>query len=171
MGATWQVIAEGVRSQASEITLDDLPGCTGNCLIRVAATDGINQGEDVSDQPFSKDGQPPYVNIINPDGVYPFPYGQIILFEGLVSDKEDRTIPSENMRWYSDINGLIGTGSFIGTSRLSPGLHLIRFEAEDSEGMRGFDRVGVFVVKPMPSYPQKGPTTKQPQKPSRANAS
>ena len=116
--------------------------------MRVIATDGINQGEDTIDGPFTKAGQAPAVQIISPRTAGVFYQGDVVLLEGVVTDREDGPISAENIVWSSDRNGRLGTGVSVSTKSLSPGLHLIRLIARDSQGMMGTDNVPVLIRVP-----------------------
>ena len=128
--------------------LGNLPGGKSSCLIRVAATDGINQRTDQSDRAFTKLGQPPMVTIISPDAAASFTLGEQVLFEGAASDLEDNTFSTDHMTWTSDVDGLLGTGLVLGTSGLSRGLHVVEFGVRDADGMSSSDTVAVYVGEP-----------------------
>jgi hypothetical protein len=148
LGVTWQVAAEGITATSALVLLDDLPGGNGTCSVRVIATDGINQGEDTIDGPFTKAGQAPMVQIISPRPAGVFYQGDVVLLEGVVTDRENDSISGTNISWSSDRNGHLGTGVSISTESLSPGLHLIRLIARDSQGMMGTDNVPVLIRVP-----------------------
>ncbi len=147
-GKDWMVSGPGITRNELTINLEDLPGGTNSCLVRVLATDGINQGEDTSDIAFTKTGQAPYVAILSPDKAASFVFGERILLEGLVTDREDKSIPDEQKIWSSSKDGLLGKGAMLDTAELSPGFHLIRFAAWDSEKMQAQDTVPVFIGLP-----------------------
>ena len=144
-GDTWQVIGSHLTDQwGLAVPLDNLPGCQNTCRLRLLATDGINQSE-VTSQPFSKKGLPPWVNIISPKSVAAFSYGDLIILEGMVSDLEDLSLPAASIRWISSQDGELGTGLILGVSGLSAGLHEIWLKAIDSEDMVGSAMINVYV--------------------------
>ncbi|MBN1660740.1 MAG: PKD domain-containing protein [Anaerolineae bacterium] len=144
-GATWQVIGSNITGQwGMAVELDNLPGCQNTCRLRQLATDDINQSESTT-APFSKEGQPPWVNIVSPKSVAVFSHwGQIIL-EGLVSDLEEASLPDANLQWTSDRDGDLGTGLIVGVTGLSAGLHQITLTATDSEGMSSSDTIRIYI--------------------------
>jgi hypothetical protein len=145
-GQTWQILATDLEETGLTVTLDGLPGCQETCVVRVAATDGINQDTSDSDAPFSKEGSPPLVRILSPKPVSVFSYGDLIVFEGIVTDGEDGTIPEEDIQWISDLDGSIGTGPVVSTRYLSSGLHQITLQATDSDDLVGSDTLGVYIL-------------------------
>lgn len=147
-GTDWTVIGPGVKERQLTVNLEDLPGGTNSCLVRVLATDGINQGKDTSDIAFTKIGQAPYVGILKPDKAASFVFGERVLFEGVVTDREDKVIPEDQKIWSSNRDGTLGNGNMLDTAELSPGFHLIEFTARDSENMKAQDSVPVFIRLP-----------------------
>ncbi len=148
LGQTWEVLASGSVKLGTDVRLDGLRGGRKSCLVRVAASDGIHVTEAISPLPFSKAGQPPLVMIAAPRPVRAFAHGKPVLFESLVTDLEDGTLPRESLRWTSSLDGPLGVGASISSARLRPGLHAITLEAVDSEGMVGSDATGVFIESP-----------------------
>ena len=144
-GDTWQVIGADLVQPGLPVLLDDLPGCQDSCLVRVAASDGINQGEDTSD-PFSKGTQAPWASILEPQPTNVFACKELVIFEGLAGDPEDGSIARENLVWTSDRDGVVGTGLIMGTTHLSAGLHQITLTATDSEEMQASDTTAVYVL-------------------------
>lgn len=65
-----------------------------------------------------------------------------------MTDREDGAMAPENMNWSSDRDGRLGTGATVSARSLSPGLHLIRLIARDSQGMTGSDSVPLLIRVP-----------------------
>lgn len=155
-GQNWQTVMTGIQGTGEQmgisVSLDDLPGGNESCLVQVLATDGINQGEDTSNQVFTKKGQPPQVSIIGPSTVTVFSYGETVIFEGIVTDREDESIPAEKMRWSSYRDGYLGTGPVVGSTHLSPGIHQVEFMAEDSDGKLGRANTVIGILEPEDTY-------------------
>lgn len=144
-GDTWQVVQAGLQQTSTVVLLDDLPGCQDSCQMQVAASDGINQGNDTSD-PFSKEGLPPWATILAPQPTMLFSCGELVIFEGLVGDPEDGTIASGNLVWSSDLDGELGTGLVMGTTGLSAGMHQVTLTATDSDGLQDSDTTALYVA-------------------------
>src|SRR6185295_18783363 len=68
--------------------------------------------------------------------------GQAIRFRGTATDTGDGNL-SSSLRWFSSVNGQIGTGPTFTTSALSRGTHMISAVATDSKGVSG--RAYVYV--------------------------
>lgn len=143
-GKHWQVLAGDLRTTALEIDLSYLPGGQNSCMIRVVATDGIHTGSADSGL-FSKESLPPEAAILSPMNLNHFKETDTVIFESLVSDREDGSIPEHQISWYSDIDGLLGTGTVIGARNLSAGRHEIILTAKDSDGSRSEDRITIIV--------------------------
>ncbi|RJP17492.1 MAG: hypothetical protein C4520_16115 [Candidatus Abyssobacteria bacterium SURF_5] len=166
-GLTWDVIGSELTATGMAVPLDNLSG-GGSCLVRVLASDGIHQGEDVSDGLFSKGGQPPHVSILVPDAVTTVPYGEPVILEGLAWDREDGTIPEADIRWESNLDGPLGTGQVIGALGLQPGMHEINFKATDSDNMTGADSASLYIA-PRPIVNIKANNSDGPVTLSRSN--
>lgn len=63
-----------------------------------------------------------------------------------LSEFENTGIPLSNYRWRSDIDGDLGDGHLFPSSELSPGHHVITFEAEDSEGLQAAEIMDLLVA-------------------------
>lgn len=147
-GATWEVLASGLEIPRLQVSLDKLPGGFNSCLIKIWATDGINQSM-VQSNLFSKEKVPPLVHILSPGTVTIFQEGETVFFEGVAMDEEDRIIAQENIIWRSDLDGPLGTGVVVGLTDLSPGFHMVTFQATDSDGLSSSAQVGVYIVERM----------------------
>ncbi len=149
-GATWTVVADRLSKPACSVDLAGLPGGEGTCLVRVQATDGINQGAAVSEL-FTKRGQAPRVAVSTPKPVALYPYGATVIFQGAVSDIDGEKIPRERITWTSSVDGVLGNGVFVGSKQLRPGLHCVRLEAVDGTGLTATALTAVYVMPPRDS--------------------
>lgn len=147
-GKTWKVIGSDLQTTSLNVPLEELPGGTNTCLVKVSATDGIRMDADLSDSPFTKESLPPTAMITGPESGMVFKKEQMILFEGLVMDQEDVAIPKENMTWTSNRDGVLGQGHLLGASGLSSGLHTISLTVEDGNGMTDKESIYIYVAKP-----------------------
>ena len=155
-GSTWKVVGSQLQTQSLEVRLEELPGCDISCLVRVAATDGINMGQGVSYAPFSKGKMGPRASILGLESGSSFSAAEVILFQGLAMDLEDVEIPGERLSWHSSLDGDLGTGYLLGDRGLTEGLHLITLTVEDSDGMTDRDRIYVYVSAGPASNDQDG---------------
>lgn len=77
------------------------------------------------------------------------------VFLGFASDPEDGWVPDSHLTWISSVDGVIGVGSGVNvygpvgtTAPLTPGAHVIRLRAEDSNGTVSSAFVNVLVEPP-----------------------
>jgi hypothetical protein len=142
-GQNWGMIS--IDQTATELLLDAplLPG-GDNCLVKVIASDGWNQGEDISG-PFSVPTKPPTVSIVYP------PDGAVLLrsagLQGqcVARDPETGEIADPKaIVWSSDGDGVLGSGSVLGFN-LSLGPHVLTVTATDPEGKTATDQVNITV--------------------------
>lgn len=141
-GRTWQTIA--VDLTKSEYTLDVDTFAGGEGRFRVIATDGMRTAMTTSAR-VRIPNKPPVAVISYPTNNAAFRPGRLIVFQGLATDLEDGPIPGDNLQWYSDRDGFLGTGNALPRNDLSPGWHLIRLVATDSEGQRTEATVRILV--------------------------
>ena len=74
-------------------------------------------------------------------------YGMTIVFQGSGHNPDDDLpFPEDNLSWYSNLDGSLGTGSTI-TPQLSVGLHAITLSCED-EGAVGSTAISVRITPP-----------------------
>jgi len=97
----------------------------------------------------------PQVSIISPVNGDVVDVGDVVFFEGMVSDVED-TETSLLVEWSSSLDGELYMGSpfanglsSLASSELSVGAHVLSFSAEDTDGLRGEDVI-VFTVNTPP---------------------
>src|SRR5207249_5568807 len=111
-GATWQVIASGLR--ASSTTWNTLlsggtaPGSFSR--VKVVASDGFNTAEAISNR-FSVAGKPPIVSIVAPADDTHLVEGRAVHFEGFANDLEDGLLSGSSLAWSSSRDGVLGTGA------------------------------------------------------------
>jgi hypothetical protein len=91
----------------------------------------------------------PSARIKSPGDFAAFPLGQAITLVGEGIDPEDGAIPSEQLAWFSDVDGFLGTGTSV-TKALSgrscaPVYHLITLVVTDAQGHQATHQVTVLV--------------------------
>ncbi|PIZ72431.1 hypothetical protein COY07_03290 [Candidatus Peregrinibacteria bacterium CG_4_10_14_0_2_um_filter_43_11] len=82
------------------------------------------------------DAGEPTVSILQPADGSAFTFGKSVILEAAATDKQDGVLDGESVKWFSDLDGLIGTGANLTVSTLSVGMHNIRVEAVDSQGWK-----------------------------------
>jgi formylglycine-generating enzyme required for sulfatase activity len=75
-----------------------------------------------------------------------FTWGDMIDFCGTAIDPEDYFIPEDSIKWTSDKDGLIGTGTCFSRNDLTANKHVITLTATDRHGNTGSDEVTVTVL-------------------------
>ena len=144
-GETWTAVAVNLQEQAYTLNLSQLPGGS-SCLLRVVATDGFNVGQALSSV-FTVEDKPPAACIITPENGETYGEGEEIRLEGFGYDLEDGILEGSSLQWVSSLNGLLGTGSGLTLSNLSPGSHQITLAVRDSTGKTAEDTITVTVER------------------------
>ncbi len=148
-GDNWQVVQDEIEDTNALVVLDQLPGGNGTCLLKILATDGINQGENIISTPFTKGNVPPVVKILSPRSVTVYKRKTPVTFKAMASDIEDRTLVAENMNWYSDKDGYLGSGKVLETLNLGSGMHKITFKGFDLDEKSARDTTQIY-IEPTP---------------------
>ncbi|MCP5515633.1 MAG: hypothetical protein H7A45_00065, partial [Verrucomicrobiales bacterium] len=143
--ATWQSLRQNALGRNATLNLADLPGGV-QAEIRVVASDGLNETAAVV-SPLIKGDLPPRVAIRTPGFMQVFGEGLPVLFQADVRDPESGELPAEDVRWLSDRDGLIGYGSCLSASQLSPGIHRVRVDARDGWAQRTSDEVTIVIAQ------------------------
>ncbi len=112
--------------------------------VRIFASDGLHTGVFTSTT-FSVANQPPQPFIGGPTPITSVLEGQRLYLVGGANDKQDGKLGGSNLRWRSDRDGDLGTGSELGVM-LSVGLHTLTLEAQNSKGLTASVNVSVTVV-------------------------
>jgi len=131
-GIAWETLALDLPVTTFDIELADIAGSDA-ALIRVIASDGVNNASDVADDVFQIASKPPEVAILAPHDRKLFPADSPVLLRCTATDTEDGPLMDEQLTWTSHLDGLLGAGKSL-TAVLSPGVHHITLAAEDSEG-------------------------------------
>ena len=96
----------------------------------------------------------PQVKITVPSPGQSLDYGTTYPFSATVADAQQKFFPYQRLIWKSDRDGVLtDKGASIYTNSLSPGKHLITFEAMDDGGLTATDSVSIAVVNHPPSKP------------------
>jgi hypothetical protein len=144
-GVTWLPIVLNVEGDSYAWNTDEIGGGTA-CLIRILANDGVNTGEDQSDDPFTITEKLPTVQILSPPDDSHFFSGQLVTFKGYGTDPEDGPLHPDSLTWRSDLVGDLGTGRGISLPDLPSGEHLITLAAEDSNSNTGQSTITIHIA-------------------------
>jgi hypothetical protein len=121
----------------------NLPGGDA-ARIRVLASDGFNTSSDDSEDGFVVAPKPPSVRILSPESGTAAEPDSPLFLQGYAYDLEDGPLESAALRWMSNQDGMLGTGTLI-LSTPSSGHHVVTLEATDADGNTAKDAVNVFV--------------------------
>ncbi|MEP6835505.1 MAG: S8 family serine peptidase [Gemmatimonas sp.] len=97
--------------------------------------------------------QAPSATISSPASGTSVALGTTLTFTGTGSDLEDGALSGASLKWTSNINGAIGSGSSFSTSALSVGTHTITLTVTDSQGLSSFVTRTVTVTAPVNQLP------------------
>jgi YD repeat-containing protein len=91
----------------------------------------------------------PVVSSVQPDYMSQFYAGDPVTFTAITSDLGGGT---PTLQWFSDRDGLLGSGTPLTVSNLSSGTHTIRAVATDVLGAKGAERTRVVIVPAPADY-------------------
>lgn len=94
----------------------------------------------------------PTVQIAYPSDNQTYGWKSQVSFIAHADDLYDGSVPDSRIKWVDDRDGPLGTGSFLTTSKLTPGVHHISVTATDSTG--GTASAGPLTVNVVVNPPQ-----------------
>lgn len=94
-------------------------------------------------------GQPTCV-ITQPANGANFFFANSITLSGTATDPQNGTLTGNSLKWYSDADGLLGSGNSISVNSLSAGNQTITLTATDNDGFIGSTTVSFYVEPPHP---------------------
>jgi len=118
-------------------------GGSGNAILRVIATDGVNTAQ-ADSAPFTMENKPPQPMILTPGNDTHRHYGQLVNFSGEALDFQDGSVGDANLVWTNQY-GMLGKGSLLSISNLPVGLNLITLTATNSVGLSAKTSITVIV--------------------------
>jgi uncharacterized delta-60 repeat protein len=92
-------------------------------------------------------GQPTCI-ITQPANGANFFYGNLITLSGTATDPQNGMLTGSSIKWYSDVDGFIGTGSSISTNSLSTGNQTVTLSVTDQEGFTNSTSINFYVEPP-----------------------
>jgi hypothetical protein len=135
----------GTTDMNGRLTADHVPMCE---YTLVAHPEGLSEfifGR-VSPQPeisLNVESSPPVSQILSPLNGQKFAVGRNLLLQGSGSDPEEGPLPDSSFVWSSDIDGILGKGSILAVSTLSPGKHVITLRVTDSTGKTSIATISI----------------------------
>ncbi len=131
-GTSWTAVAFGHEGNTLDLPISELAG-SDNARIRVTASDGFNQGSDVSPA-FSVADSPPQPYISAPLDGNTYTEGIPVPLRGGAFIPGANILPASGLRWSSDRDGDLGTGAALDVV-LSVGPHVLTLEATSDAGL------------------------------------
>lgn len=141
-GSTWYPIAAGLTETSYVVEAGTIPGGS-QARIKVIASDGYHNAEDMSDANFTVTDSAPEAEIISPKDNSVASPGAPLLLQADGSDAEDEALPDEFFLW-SEGDTQLGLGRELPVN-LAPGRHTITLTVSDSAGNTATDTIEVFV--------------------------
>jgi hypothetical protein len=151
-GQNWEMVAQNLTGNGADLPATNFMAGE-QALVRVWASDGIHSSADQSDAPFTVPNRAPEVEISLPMPGETYVISQTVTFEGLAYDVDSGFMDDEQVRWRSNIDGLLGTGLLLSVADLSVGTHTVTCRADDGEGGVATDTVRVTVVEDVMELP------------------
>lgn len=141
-GESWRAVGP-VQSETSYVLdLRTLPGGQ-RCRFQVLASSGVRTSATETD-PFTVEVKPTVVEILSPGDSTELRAGEAVLLHGRAFSPDFATTPAEGMLWFSDRDGLLGTGPEARVT-LSTGAHELTLRVADGLGGEAEDVVNVQV--------------------------
>jgi hypothetical protein len=94
---------------------------------------------------------PSRVDVQAPSNNDSFEVGSSVRFQAQVTETEATQIDDSRVVWTSQLDGKIGTGRSMSTSKLRPGIHEVTCTATDSYGVSGSGHVSVVIRNDPPT--------------------
>lgn len=141
-GATVRPFMLGVTGNSASIDTTQLGG-SGQALLRVVATDGVNTAQADSAQ-FTMANKPPQPMILTPGDNTHTHYGQLVNLSGQALDYQDGSVSDANLVW-TDQAGSLGTGPLLSVSNLPVGVNVITLTATNSSGLSAKTSITIVV--------------------------
>ena len=108
-GVTFETLATGLTGNTYDVDVDSIAG-GDTASFRIVASDGVNSGFGDS-ATVSVPNKAPFAAITNPSDGTLVTIGGLVVLDGAATDLEDGPLPDGSLRWSSDKDGALGTGS------------------------------------------------------------
>lgn len=142
----WTSSRDGPIGTGTSFNRSDLS--LGQHVITLTATDSDGRTGTAAVTVTVFINQKPTASIVAPANGQVFQQGQSIGFQGTGNDPEDGSLGGGALRWVSNRDGFLGTGTSFQRSDLSTGSHRVTLTANDSRGATGSTFVDIVVNAP-----------------------
>ncbi len=144
-GQSWENLAAGLAAQERSTLLntENWPQ-TDEGMLAVIVSDGFQMSHQLLG-PFQVDNKPPTVMIydLTDTNELNLPFN----ISAVSFDAEDGSLSGEQIEWISNIDGLVGFGSDLLSTELSPGHHQLTMTATDSQGLQSSELVELDIFR------------------------
>lgn len=153
-GTTWTTLVSNWTETSFPFDLRTIAG-TSQGKIRILASDGFHTGQDQSNTAFTVIGGGPTVDVVTPIDNAGYVGDQPVVLEGNATDLEDGELSGAGLKWTSNLDGQLGTGSLltVNAMNLTEGTHRISLSAQDSDGYITTSTVTVRIFRSRPVLP------------------
>jgi hypothetical protein len=142
-GTTFTAVRSFVMDNFLTLDPSQLEG-SDNARLRILASDGIHTTQ-ADSAPFAVARTRPDVRIISPESGATFVAGQTVHLEAMAR-AAGKPLPPQALRWSSDRQGDLGTGTAISTAALTAGRHLLTLSANDGQKPGASTSITINVV-------------------------
>jgi hypothetical protein len=142
-GQSWEVVAMGVQGTSTEIDTANL-SAGQDIRFRLWATDGIHTTS-VESPSFTLANRAPHLKILTPETTA-VATGQTVNLAARGYDLDSGPLAGADLRWASDLDGDLGTGTSLSLDNLSVGRHTISLSAQDTQGASDLQVIPLSVV-------------------------
>lgn len=122
----------------------------GYHILTLKATDSNGADSQISVKNIYFDAGLPIVKITQPSNNQSFFYGNSLKLKGNAIDPQDGIITGSNLKWFSNLDGNIGSGDSIQIKTLKSGNHEITLSTVDKDGFSGSDKINLTIEYPHP---------------------
>jgi uncharacterized repeat protein (TIGR01451 family) len=150
-GTNWQTLAVDWSGGSYSLDSATLPA-SGNGVIEVVASDGLNSSAPAFSSLFTVANHPPTVGINSPMNGTIFIADEQVFLDASANDPLDGPLDGSSVQWVSSLDGLLGHGAVLNfeADALSEGRHLITVTATDSLGLTNSASVTITVLRQLP---------------------
>ncbi|MFN2165406.1 MAG: DNRLRE domain-containing protein, partial [Anaerolineae bacterium] len=132
-GATWEVVALGATGTQVDVPRQNLLSTSGQGRFRVWVSDGVHTSSDSSDAGFTVTTRAPDLTIVSPQDGMTIASQQTLSLQAVAYSDVVGFLDGANIRWVSNIDGLIATGAETSVTGLSEGAHTVIVRATDGK--------------------------------------
>jgi hypothetical protein len=132
-GVSWEAVALGVTGNGVDIYRENLLSTQNQGRFRVWASDGIHTSSDTSDAGFTITTRAPDLTIVSPLDGSVIARQQTINLQAVAYSDVAGFLDGANVRWVSNLDGLLATGAQATVTDLSEGVHTVIVRATDGK--------------------------------------